>query len=109
MAKSRPTAQYRMPARSLFLSSRGRQTGSSAILAGACAVQYHHMTYNPNHLKVMQFIFKHKIVLNLTPLPSTLLLSTFIYLYRKKTSLFIMLCKDDSGYITQLKQQKSKR
>ena len=43
MAKSCPTAQYRMPARSLFLSSRGRQTGSSAILAGACAVQYHHM------------------------------------------------------------------
>jgi len=31
----------------------------------------------------MQFIFKRKIVLNLTPLLSTLLLSIFIYLYRK--------------------------
>jgi len=27
---------------------------------------------------------------------------------RKKTSQFKMICKDDSGYVTQLKQQKSK-
>jgi len=36
-------------------------------------------------------------------------LSATSYIIVKKTSQFKTVCKDDSGYITQLKQQKSKR
>jgi len=32
-----------------------------------------------------------------------------LYSYRKKTSQFKTICKDDSGYITQLEHHKSKR
>ena len=35
--------------------------------------------------------------------------SSLYYIIVKKTSQFKTVCKDDSGYITQLKQQKSKK
>jgi len=41
--------------------------------------------------------------------PNTLCILDYTSYYCQKTSQFKTVCKDDSGYITQLKQQKSKR
>jgi len=45
----------------------------------------------------------------LTPYVGPFPLAFLMTIIVKKTSQFKTVCKDDSGYITQLKQQKSKR